>query len=158
MRKILNYYFGAIVWEIAVKNALSRPKIKNPSHQGRHWSACFWSAETGLQLRILRGKRQVSPPNCSLWRSCTAVEETEEGDVAFIVLLLSSLLVSFGTSGWRIRALLSSVCKSSSRVQKMINKVLSWQVYLPGDELLVQYFSLKDWKIDCRGFSPWISN
>lgn len=73
-----------------------------------------------------------------------AVEEAEEDGAAFIALLLSSLLVSFGTSGWRIRALLSSVWKSSSRVQKMINKGLSWQVYLPGDELLVRFFSLKD--------------
>jgi len=72
------------------------------------------------------------------------VEEAEEDDLVFIALLLSSLLVSFGASGWRIRALQSSVWKSSSRVKKMIKKVLSWQVYLPGDELLVRYFSLKD--------------
>lgn len=48
-----------------------------------------------------------------------AVEEAEED--GYSLLSFCPLLVSFGTSGLRIRALLSSVLKSSSRVQKMIN-------------------------------------
>lgn len=64
------------------------------------------------------------------------VPAVEEAETKLSSLSFCPPLVSFGTGGWRIRALLSSVGKSSSRVQRKINKVWSWQVYLPGDELL----------------------
>lgn len=51
-----------------------------------------------LQLRVPRGKWQCLPCHAVSKVHVPAVEEAEEDDVGFITPLLSSLLVSFGTS------------------------------------------------------------
>lgn len=73
MRKIVNY--DSRMRNHCKKNSLSRPKIKEPSHQGRDWSGCFLIPETGLEVGMLWGKGRCLPKLLEV--HIPAVEEAE---------------------------------------------------------------------------------